>query len=323
MGFKTAKIAAVVAAQLCWMVLTYAVFGGFGDPSRTVSWVVIVAMVLLLPLTLCLWYALNLLAAYAARTPSMRMAIYLGGGAITPPVMVTALGIVLLWVVQTFMHYSPVLPKGDEIVTLVAATAIPGLCAGLVMAQAAPRLEPEALAAVAGKLPSIPAIPAMPGAWSPRLSALLARAGSLEIREPYAVLVKPTLRAGADPYRRSGVVLAQAVGGVVIALALYRYAGQPAAGALGPLFSLGQIAIGWAFLCLLANRLRALGGPPALALAPAALAVIFVLTSPPPVPDWLGPISFLVVYVIAALALGALRSETGRSDTGPALPAGS
>ncbi len=53
MSFKTAKIAAVIAAQLCWLVLTYTVFGGFGDATKTVSWMVMVAMVLLLPLTLC------------------------------------------------------------------------------------------------------------------------------------------------------------------------------------------------------------------------------------------------------------------------------
>ena len=41
------------------------------------------------------------------------------------------------------------------------------------------------------------------------------------------------------------------------------------------------------------------------------------MTSPPPIPDWLGPLSFLIVYVIAALALGALRS-----DAAPAVRAG-
>ena len=259
MGFKTAKIAAVVAAQLCWLVLTYTVFGGFGDATKTVSWMVMVALVLLLPLTLCLWYAFNPLAAFAARAPAMRFAIYAGGGVLVPPVTLAALAAMLLFVLQTFAQYSPVLPQAHEIAMLFGCLMLPGLFAGLVMAQAAPRLEPRAVEAVAGKMP---ALPPMPAAWKHTLSALIARANAVEIREPYAVLVKPTLRAAADPYRRSGLVLAQAVGGYVIAMAAYQFLGQPLFGLLGPLFGLGQIAIGWAFLCLLANRLRALGAPP-------------------------------------------------------------
>lgn len=315
MSFKTAKIAAVIAAQLCWLVLTYTVFGGFGDATKTVSWMVMVAMVLLLPLTLCLWYALNPLAAFVARAPAMRFAIYLGGGALVPPVALTVIGAVLLWVLQTFLNFSPVLPKANELATILGALSLPGLCAGLVMAQAAPQLEVHVVEAFAGKMPTIPTLPVQ---WKHNISALLARANAIDIREPYAVLVKPTLRAADDPYRRSGLVLAQAVGAFVIAQAAYQFIGQPMSGLLGPAFGLIQIAIGWAFLCLLANRLRALAAPPAFALAPAGLAVAFVLTSPPPVPDWMGPLSFLIVYAIAALALGALRS-----DAGPALRTGS
>jgi hypothetical protein len=62
-------------------------------------------------------------------------------------------------------------------------------------------------------------------------------------------------------------------------------------------------------ICLIANRLRTLGAPVALALTPAVLAAIFLFTSGGPVPDWMTPLSFLIVYAIAGIALATLKED--------------
>lgn len=302
MSFKTSKICAVLAGQGAWLAATFVLFGGLSSPNQTAPWMAILAMFFLLPLTGLLWAALTVLGAIAGRTNVKPMLLYPLGAALAAPVTLGVLGV---FANTLFIKTFEAVITRAELATFAAASAIPGLVAGLFLARfgapapvappAARPIAPPVVAQTAAKLSSFIS------GWKPpaRLAPLLL----------------PNLRADAAQFLAAASLLTIGVAGLLV-LNFLRVLGGPVGSASHTLMLVGQAAFLWCVICLFANRLRGLGRSPFWALAPAALAALFVLTGPADAAEWQAPLSMLLVYAIAGAVLC-----TFNGDAAPAAPA--
>lgn len=299
MSFKTSKICAVLAGQVAWLAVTFVLFGGMTSPEQTAPWLAVMAMFFFLPLTFIIWTALTGLGFVAARVSVNRILLY-ALCALAPPLAVALLA--MLADTMAKAAFTAIITRA-ELVTFAAGSAIPGLVAGLFLGLFG------AAAPVVARTPA-PASPVLTS-FIGRLSDMIRTANPPARLTP---LLLPKGRASAAEFLSAGSLLLVALA-VLLVLNFLRVLGGPLAGLANLLLLPGQAAFLWCVLCLFANRLRGLGQSPFFALAPAALAALFVATAPPDAAEWQAPLSVLLVYVIAGAVLATFKSEAiGEAD---------
>jgi hypothetical protein len=296
-SFKTSKICAVLAGQVAWLAATFVLFGGMTSPEQTAPWLAVMAMFFFLPLTFIIWTALTGLGFVAARVSVNRILLY-ALCALAPPLTVALLA--MLADTMAKAAFTAIITRA-ELVTFAAGSAIPGLVAGLF------------LGLFGAAAPVVAPAPA-----SPVLTGLMARLGDMiRTANPPArltPLLLPNGRASPAEFLSAGSLLLVALAALMV-LNFLRVLGGPLAGIANLLLLVGQAAFLWCVLCLFANRLRGLGQSPFFALAPAALAALFVATAPPDAAEWQAPLSVLSVYVIAGAVLATFKGAAiGETD---------
>lgn len=303
MSFKTSKICAVLAGQAAWLAVTFLLFGGLTS-NQTAPWMAVLAMFFLLPLTVLLWAALTLLGAAAGRISVKPLHLYPLGAAIAGPL---AVGVVALFANTMFAKAFDAIITRAELVTFAAATAIPGLVAGLFLALFG---APAPIAPAAARKPPPPIL-------AETIQKLVGLIASAKVPARLTPLLLPNKRADAAQFLSAGSLLSIGLA-VLLVLNFLRALGGPLGSLANTLMLVGQAAFLWCVLCLFANRLRGLGQSPFWALAPAALAAAFVFTGPSDAAEWQAPLSVLLVYAITGAVLCTFKGEPTADSAAPA-----